>query len=338
MKATLKDIATAAGVSESTVSRALAGNQAIAEDTRARVAVIAERLGYVRPARAGRTGGTDGRCLVGLVVAALHNSFYSALVARIHDELDALGCDMILIMDDLSATGSGRKILGLIDTSLDGIIFATASIGSPIVDQLVAQGFPTVLAIRSNKRGNVDVVESDNLMAGEEATRHLIDLGHRRIGFLLGPRSTSTAVDRYQGCLRALNAAGLPVEGHPVFWGDFSHDSGYSGLVNLMNLPDPPTAVFCANDVIAIGALDACEKLGVRVPADLSVMGVDDVPMASWSMISLTTVRQSIERIGTLAAQRIVARIRGQADPSPVNDILPTSVITRRTTGAARSP
>lgn len=335
MSATLRDIAIEAGVAESTVSRALSGHGAIADRTRLRIVEIAGRLGYSRTKRPAPES-SERRGLAGVVVAALHNSFYPFLIDRIHDELDALGFDMILIIDDLSNAGNSRKIQGLIDTALDGVIFATASIRSPAVDLLLARKIPTVLAIRSNKSGNANVVESDNLAAGAEATRHLLDLGHRRIGFILGPRDTSTSVDRFAGGCRELDVSGLVPAPDHVIWGSFSHEGGYSGLVQLMNLPQPPSAIFCGNDVIAIGALEACQKLGIDVPADVSIIGVDDIPMASWSMISLTTIRQPIGDIGALAARRLVARIEGRADDQPSHDILPTSIVRRRTTGSPR--
>lgn len=328
---TLRDVASEAGVSESTASRALSGYPGIANDTRNRIFQIAEQLGYKKSRR--RMGeSNDRRGLIGVVVAALHNSFYPSLVSQIHDELEALGFDTILIIDDTLDFGSGRKLQSLINTSLDGVIFATASIESPAVDFLVEHRVPTVLAIRSNKRGNVDVVESDNYMAGVEAARHLIELGHYRIGFILGPRDTSTSVDRYSGCLKECEAAGFdPLEDH-VIWSGYSHDAGYSGIVRLMNTPNPPTAVFCANDVIAMGALDACHKLGFAVPEDVSIIGVDDIPMASWSIIGLTTIRQSIREIGILAARRIVTRVNGKGPESVCQDILPTNIVRRRTT------
>lgn len=335
MSATLRDIAIEAGVAESTVSRALSGHGAIADRTRLRIVEIAGRLGYSRTKRPAQDSG-ERRGLAGVVVAALHNSFYPFLIDRIHDELDALGFDMILIIDDLSNAENSRKIQGLIDTALDGVIFTTASIRSPAVDLLLAREIPIVLAIRSNKAGNADVVESDNLAAGVEATRHLLDLGHRRIGFILGPRDTSTSADRFAGGCRELEADGLTPAPDHVVWGSYSHEGGYSGLVQLMNLPQPPSAIFCGNDVIAIGALEACQKLGIDVPADVSIIGVDDIPMASWSMISLTTIRQSIGDIGALAARRLVARIEERADESPSHDILPTSIVRRRTTGSPR--
>jgi len=327
-KTTLKHVASVAGVAASTASRALTDHPAIAEDTRARVHEAARRLGY----RKSRKPAAEQSDLVGVVVGALHNPFYPYLANRIHDELDALGYGMILIIDELSDSGSGRKLRSLVDTPLSGIIVATASVGSPSVDLLVERGIPTVLAVRSNKQDNVDIIESDNRMAGVGAIRHLVELGHRRIAFLLGPRNTSTSIDRYRGGVAGLEEAQLSVnEGH-VIWGAYSHDAGYSGIVQLVNHPEPPTAVFCANDIIAIGALDACRKLGFAVPEDISIVGVGDIPMADWSMIELTTMRRSMREIGTLAARRIVMRIEGRQDGGITHTILPTSIVLRRTT------
>ena len=327
-KTTLRQVASEAGVAESTASRALADHPAIAEETRGRVMEAARRLGY----RKSRRSSAEQRRLIGVVVGALHNTFYPYLANRIHDELDALGYGMILIIDELSDSGSGRKLQPLVDTALSGVIVATASVGSPAVDDLVERGVPTVLAIRSNKRNNVDVIESDNHMAGVEAIRHLVQLGHRRIAFLLGPQNTSTSADRLGGGIAGLEESGLaPIDEH-VIWGAYSHDAGYSGIVQLVNHPEPPTAVFCANDIIAIGALDACRRLGFGVPDDISIVGVGDIPMADWSMIGLTTMRRSIREIGTLAARRVVMRIEGDRIDSPSHTILPTSIVLRRTT------
>ncbi len=335
MSATLRDVAKVARVAESTASRALAGFPAISSDTRERVIKAAEQLGYSRPRRISATS-SERRGLVGVVVVALHNSFYAHLVDNIHDELDAHGFDMILIIDELSNVRLGPKFEMLVNNSLDGIIFATASVDSPTVDLLVGRNIPIVLAVRSNQRGNASVVESDNATAGAEATRHLIELGHHNIGFLMGPRDTSTSVDRLQGCQRELDSAGLTATGRNVIWGSYSHDSGYSGLMQLMNLADAPTGVVCANDVIAIGALDACQKRQIRVPQEVSIVGVDDIPMASWSMIALTTVRQSVAEIGCLAARRVVERIQGRNDQAPTHDILPTSIVRRKTTAVPK--
>ena len=179
-KPTLKEIAQATGVSQSTASRALSGSPAIASDTVARVVAAAESMNY--PFKRKQLGEhAEGRKgVVGMVVAALQNAFYPYLVDQIQDELDALGYDIVLIIDELSNRSSSRKFQSLFDTALDGVLFTTACIHSPSVDLLLERQIPTVLAVRSNQRGNVTVVESDNYMAGKDAADHLIALGHNR--------------------------------------------------------------------------------------------------------------------------------------------------------------
>ncbi len=335
-KVTLRDVAKAAGVAESTVSRALAGNGQISDRTRNLVAEAAASLGYELPSR-GQSDASRGRHgVIGVVVAALHNSFYPYLVDKLHDELDELGYDMVLVIDELTRNRAGRKIRTLIDL-LDGVIVTTATIGSPMVEFLIERNMPTVLAIRSNQRHDVDVIESDNLNAGAEAMQHLVELGHRKFGFLLGPETTSTTVNRLKGARNVLDRNNIVFDKQSVIWGEFTHEAGYSGLLQLMRRPNPPTAVFCANDVVAIGALEACHKMGLAVPADVSLIGVDDIPMASWQMISLTTVRQPISEIGSLAARLIADRISVGNQKPPSHHILPTSIVRRATTGPART-
>lgn len=329
-KVTLRDVAVKAGVAESTASRALAGNGQISSETQQRILNAAKDVGYelkdrVQTASRGRSG------IIGVVVAALHNSFYPYLVDRLYNELDDMGYDMVLIIDELTHARANQKLRSLID-QLDGVIVTTATIGSAMVEFLVERKVPTVLAIRSALNPAVDVVESDNYTAGAEAMRHLVELGHTSIGILLGPTNTSTSRYRLDGALSILTEYSIPIAKESIINGDFTHEAGYSGLVRLMRGSNPPTAVFCANDVIAVGALEASQKLGMKVPENLSLIGVDDIPMAGWSMISLTTVRQPIGQIGSKAVELIAARVEGRIDPEPVHHILPTSILKRSTT------
>lgn len=333
-KITLRDVAAAAGVAESTASRALAGSGQISAGTRDKILRAAQELNYEISQKATGPNVGDGRRkgIIGVVVAALHNSFYPYLVDRLHNELDDLGFDMVLIIDEITRDRAGRKLRSLIDT-LDGVIVTTATIGSPMVEFLLERGMPTVLAIRSNMQDDVDVVESDNFSAGVEAMDHLLKLGHRRIGFLMGPATTSTSHGRLSGAKSVLAKVGMNLENDLLFHVEFTHEGGYSGLVQLMRTANPPTAIFCANDVIAIGALDAVQKMGLRVPADVSIIGVDDIPMSSWSMVSLTTIRQPIGEIGSMAAKLISDAVTDKGEHKPRKHIYPTSLVQRSTTG-----
>lgn len=333
-KSTLKDVADAAGVALSTASRALAGNAQVSDETRDRVEEAAREIGY-RTKKRGNSVADGRRGVVGVVVAALHNSFYPYLVDRFHNELDDLGFDMVLIIDELTRDRAGRKLRSLMD-QLDGVIVTTATIGSSMVSFLVESGMPTVLAIRDDLSGKATVVQSDNRNAGAEALRHLIELGHERIGFILGPLETSTSARRLAGAKAAMEENGLVFDQELLVTGGFTHDGGYSGCLQLMSHPDRPSAIMCANDVIAIGAMEAAHKLGIDVPGQLSLIGVDDIPMASWEMISLTTVRQPTGEIGSLAASLIVESIRAEGTgTSPRLHTLPTSLVKRSSTGLA---
>jgi len=332
---TLRDVARAAQVAESTASRALGDNGQISDATRHRVRQAAEEIGYSRRTKhAERPKGRRGA--IGVVVAALHNPFYPYLVDRRHDELADPGFDMILIIDEITRDRAGRKLRSLVDM-LDGVIVTTALVGSAMVDFLKERGVPTVLAIRSNMRNDVDTVESDNFSAGAEALEHLLDLGHRKIGFLMGPPDTSTSIERLNGAQSTMARRAIPLDRSQVLRTDFTHEGGYSGFIRIMRQTPKPTALFCANDAIAIGALDAARKTGFHVPEDVSIIGVDDIPMASWSMISLTTLRQPIGDIGALAAKLIVRKV-ASGDAPAETFIFPTRLIKRNTTAGPRAP
>ena len=334
-RVTLKDVAKVSGVVESTVSRALSNQGEISKTTRIKVLKVANELGYKSTFKkfSNLTSYSEGkRGIVGVVVEALNNSFFPYLVDILHDELDSLGFDMILIIDEIPRGQAGKKLKRLVDT-LEGVIVTTATVGSETVAFLKERNIPTVLAIRSNLQGNVHVAESDNYMSGKVALEHLLSLGHKRIGCLMGPIKTSTTISRLKGAKAALEAVNVPFDDKLLFHTDYTHEGGYSSCVQILRKCNPPTALFCANDVIAIGAMDAAQKMGFNIPKDLSIIGMDDIPMASWGMISLTTIRQPLEEIGSLVARQISELINSKNKAPPKNYIFPTSLVVRSTTG-----
>ncbi|MBV9998063.1 MAG: LacI family DNA-binding transcriptional regulator [Verrucomicrobia bacterium] len=332
-RVTTRDIARAAGVSQPTVSRALAGDDAISDATRNRVLAVAKRLNYPtsRLQRAPSLLARRKR-VIGVVVAALHNSFYTYFVGHLHDELAAAGYSMVLMIDQFEHSADLSKLQGLLDGTLAGVLFTTATIHSAAVQLLYDRGIPLVLAVRSVSGLPVDTIESDNVMAGRDAIRHLTSLGHRRIGFVLGPRDTSTSLQRFEGAAQELAGHGQTVSPELLIWSDYSHEAGYSGLLRLAKAQPPPTALICGNDVVALGALDAARKQGIAVPEAMSIVGFDDIPMAGWAMVQLTTVRQGIEAMATLAARRMLERVQAADDLPPRHDVLPTSLVLRGTT------
>lgn len=327
----LKDIADHLGISVSTVSRALSGHKAISVETRTAVCEAAVELGYRVPAQ-GRATRRPRTKLVGVVVGALHNRFMTLLLTHLHDALQEQGYLVTLLIDSMHDTEQLLTLRPFIDDYLEGLIFATATLDSPVVAEMQRRGLPTVLVVRSVDDVEVDIVEVDNVHAGCEAVRHLYELGHRSIGLAMGPRNTSTSRDRVQGCLKWLSAAGIQADQVPLVWGDYTTESGYSSTIQLLDQPQHVTAIVAGNDTIALGVLEAARRRGVDVPRQLSVIGFDDMPLAGSPLVSLTSIQQPVRAMARMAAQRLVDRIRGRGG-LPMRHVLPIQLVKRETTG-----
>jgi LacI family transcriptional regulator len=303
---TSHDVARAAGVSQPTVSRALRGDPRVAEATRRRVARAAARLGYVASDR-GRSLSTRRSGRVAVVVDDLGNPFYLELLDALHDRLERANTRMLVLTPHRNDPLRTERLL---DGSIDGVVLTTTTLDSRLPAELRARRFPFVLLNRVVDGVEADSCTVDNEAGGAEVARALLRDGHTRIGALFGPPSTSTGRDRERGFRRALADAGADLPDELVRHGPFAFDYGHTGLGEL--LAGSPTAVFCANDVVALGALNAARGLGVAVPDELSIVGFDDISMAGWELIRLTTVRQDLRRMGEIAVELVLDRI---ADP-----------------------
>lgn len=328
----LRDIATHLQVSQSTVSRALAGHPAISEATRGQVQQAAAELGFRFGAGNRRSRRSTTR-MIGLVVGNLHNSFMTLLLEELHNAFAEYGYHTTLIIDSLNELEQLPTFRPLIDGFFDGMVFATATLDSKIVPELHKRGIPIVLVVRSVDGVSVDVVEIDNYHAGVEAARHLYSLGHRRIGLVLGQQNTSTSRDRARGVSDVFDAdRDTDVS---VMWGLYTKEHGYSSAIQLLARTHPVTAVIAGNDTIALGVLEAAAQSGVCVPEALSVIGFDDNPLSGSPLVGLTTIRQPVETMARTAARRLLERIRSQNIGAATRDVLPTQLIVRRTTGSA---
>ena len=186
-----------------------------------------------------------------------------------------------------------------------------------------AREVPFVLVNRYIDSAQVDTVVSDNLRGGRLVADAMVELGHRRIALIAGPENTTTSRDRERGFREQLQARGVPFDESLRRVGQFSHRSGYQWCLDLLAAETPPTAVFAANDVIAFGALDAARRVGVRVPAELSIVGFDDIDMAGWEGFNLTTVRQPLAEMGRAAAKLLIGADRLERRGAPVQARLP---------------
>jgi LacI family transcriptional regulator len=325
MSVTSHDVARLAGVSQATVSRALRDDTRVTARTKQRVRDAAEALGYVR-SELGRGLSTRATHRVALV-AELENTLYHQLMAPIHDELLDRGYRMTLLAERGNSTLAER----LLDRSVDGAILMTTRLGSPLPYELSRRDLPFVLLNRVGGLVDGPSVTADNVGGSRAVAEFLLELGHRRIGAILGPVDTSTGRDREAGFRASLDDAGVALPAKRVYRGEYDHDSGCLGLQAMIDTSDPPTAIFCANDFVAIGALNQAIELGVAVPDDITVIGFDDIDMAAWPAFELTTVRNPLLDMARRAAGMLVDLVESAATVD--DDVFPAELILRRTHG-----
>lgn len=339
---TSHDVARRAGVSQSTVSRALRGDERVSAATRRHVRAIAEQLGYV-PSTIGRNLVTRSTRTLGIVVTDLTSVFYPYVISPLHDEVTARGYRMVLFTEGVETDGPlGEEALRpltdrLLDRSIDGVVLTTSRLEGSVSRRLALRGLPFVFLTRLVDDVAADSAVVDNSLGASLAAAEAIRLGHTRIAAILGPSNTSTGRDRERGVRAALSAAGLPLLDELVRRGPFTFTSGYHGMMHLLSLPEAPTVVLCANDTVAIGAYNAARTQGVAVPEDVSLVGFDDLPMAGWEVFQLTTVHQPMEEMARTAVRLLIERIEGDVPPGAVRRVVvePTLVM-RRTLGPLR--
>ncbi|MFL9652116.1 LacI family DNA-binding transcriptional regulator [Streptomyces sp. PB17] len=332
MAITSHDVARLAGVSQPTVSRALRDDPRVSPATREKVKRAAQALNYV-PSEAGRTLSTRATRRVGVIVTDMTNPFYPHVVAPLHDELQRLGYRMMLLTERSDEAVAEEKLL---DQSLDGVVLATATTDSRLPALLERRGMPYVFLNRDTGRPGDFASVVDNEGGGRLVARELIRLGHRRIAGIFGAANTTTGRDRELGFRLALADGGIGLPDDRVVRGAFEYETGYAALPALLEAAEPPSAVFCGNDVVAIGVLNAALAAGVKVPDDLTVIGFDDLPMASWEVFRLTTVRHDLGELACQAARLLARRIAGEVDAEGERLVLPTEFVPRATHAKAR--
>lgn len=324
---TSRDVARLAGVSQPTVSRALRGDQRVSEATRERVQRAADALNYV-PSETGRSLSTRVTKRIGVVVTDLTNPFYPHLIGPLHDELEQHGYRMMLFTERSETAVASQRLL---DRSIDGVVLATATIGSRLPDDLQRRELPFVFLNREAGGRPADAAVVDNELGGRLVARELARLGHRDIAHIGGPAETTTGREREMGFRLGLSEAGIGLPEDSVRRGPFDFDTGYGGLTEILAGPTRPTAVFCGNDVIAIGAFNAARAHGVRIPEDLTLIGFDDIPMAAWEAFGLTTVHYDLAELAQEAVRLLVRRIESDGDPEPRRTLFTPELVLRAT-------
>jgi len=330
---TIHDVAAAAGVSVATVSKAVNGRYGIAPATVERVMAEVARLGYesslvASSMRSRRTG------VIGVLVADFE-PFSSEVLKGVSTALRTAGDAYDLLAYSGSRQGrhdgwERRSLSRLSGTLVDGAILVTPTVLT------TATSIPVVAVDPHTGRGDLPSVEGDSYGGALLAVQHLVELGHRRIGFLAGREDLRSASLRAAGYRRALADAGLPHDPALTRAGDFELSTARRAAHSLLTADRPPTAVFAANDLSAIALLRTADELGVSVPDDLSVVGFDDIPEAARARPGLTTVRQPIQRLGVVATETLLALLRGD-EPAGGTVQLPTRLVVRGTTAPPRA-
>lgn len=306
--ATSRDVAKLAGVSQPTVSRALRGQPGVADETLQRVRAAAAALGYV-PSQLGRGLATRSTKRIGIVAAELTNPFYPHLVGPLHDHFEQAGYRSVLFAE---REDNYVALADLVDGLLDGVVLTTTLLTSQLPEELLKRGLPFVFLNRRSYEVDVDAVVVDNVYGGRLVADLLVELGHRRIGAIFGPRETSTGREREMGFRQRLEEHGIELAEEVTTHGVFSFTAGAAGIRAVFSAAKRPTALFCANDVIALGAIDEATRMGIRVPQEVSIVGFDDINVAAWKRFDLTTVHCDLFNLATVAADLLLKRI---ADP-----------------------
>ena len=337
---TIQQLAAQSGVSVATVSRALNGSPEVSGATRDRILALAQELDYT-PSAAARTLVSRRSHVVGVVLETgpghpdlLHPFFQEVLVGLKHGA-GARGYDLLLFASEEPGNGFGGAHSYLRRAEhhgVDGAIVMGFD-GDPEIVKLAASGLPCIAVDADLAGPRTGYVMSENREGAALAVRHLHELGHERIATVTGSPRTKPGADRLDGYREELARLGLEARDEYVVEGDFYDESGYRGTRQLLELDEPPTALFAASDLMAAGAIRAASELGVTVPGRLAVVGFDDIGLAALIQPQLTTVRQNMEALGETAADAL-ARMIEDPQAAPVRQLVPTELVVRSSSGA----
>jgi LacI family transcriptional regulator len=312
---TIQDVARAAGVSPATVSRVFNGGNVTPERVLS-VQQAAAALGFA-PNRLARSLRKQRSSVIALIIPDIENPFFTSLARGVEDAAQRTSLSVVLCNSDEDTDKERRYLEVALGEQMAGVIVAAASRDETDLGPLIARGMPVVAVDRRPHDAEVDAVQVDNQHGGEVATRHLLQAGYRRIACITGPEGASTSEDRLAGYRAALNAARQDVvraDEAYVRHADFRVEGGRAAMRELLDLPEPPDAVFVANNLMTIGVLDALEAVG-RTPPGIGVLSFGDVPWASLVRPSLTAVELPSYDLGRTAADLLLQRIDGGSSP-----------------------
>ncbi len=331
---TIHDVAQRAGVSAMSVSRVINRSSYISQRTRERVEAAIAELGYV-PNTLARSLRMKGTQTLALVLSDITNPFFTTLGRGVQDAARAEGFNVIFCNTDESETEQAEQLITLVQKRVDGVLLVPAAHSAEPVAYLKKHKIPVVVLDRRVQDCSVDSVRCDSELGAYQLTKLLSDLGHRRIAALSGPESVSTASDRVAGYRRALAEAGLDSDAELVFYGPYTPYGGYRMTEAALAQSPRPTALFAANNFIAIGAYQCLKIAGFCVPEGMAIVAFDDMPLTAMIEPFFTVVAQPAYEMGQQGMQLLLLRLGGQ-EPSECREvILPFELIVRQSSGRA---
>lgn len=332
---TIYDVGRMAGVSRSTVSRVLNGKGEVDPKTAELVWEAVRKLNY-HPNASARALVRKKTDMIGVMLADVSDPFYEKIIKGIESVVNErnMGVFFYNSYDNLD----DHKVIissALEGSQVDGLVVVGSNLGDrKTLLEIINQGLPIAFIERYFSDAKINCVICDNKQGATTAVEYLLELGHRRIGCITGNLHRQTGIDRLDGYKNALQKYSIPVEEELIALGNYQHASGYEGMKQLLTLPDKPTAVFAANDMMAIGAILAIKEMGLLVPENISVVGYDDITFAPMVFPQLTTIRQPLFEMGVLAARGLIERITLGDQAEVVKRILPGELIVRKSSKA----
>ncbi|MBD3861620.1 LacI family DNA-binding transcriptional regulator [Bacillus sp. 28A-2] len=331
-KVNSSDVARYAGVSQSTVSRVFTPNpeKKVSDSIRLRVMDAANKLGY-HPNALARGLIMNKTNMIGVVMGDIENPFFSAMLENLTELLKDKGFQILFVYTK-NGLIQENEIMQFVEYKVDGIIVTDALLHSNFVNQLEKFNIPVVLLYRNITNSSCHYVGMDNYNAGKQIAHFLFKLGHKHFAYLKGHHQTSTNFERQKGFTDFLNEHSI----QPIIEaGGYSYSSGYDAALSLLSKSPSIDALFCADDIMAIGVLDAAKSLHINVPEDLSIIGFDDIPMANWPPYSLTTWKVPLEELVQIAVETLVSCVGGTL-LTPKNTLLTGKLVVRNSTAKNR--
>lgn len=331
--ANIYDVAQAAGVSISTVSHVLNETRFVSEETKAKVLDAIERLDY-HPSSLARALVRQETQTIGLIVPDNINPFFAELARGIENYGFGAGYNVLLCNSDRNPSKEIAYLDMLLSKRVDGVIYMTNDNSQERLHRLQERNIPVVVFDR--EYDGLDAILIDNLQGGIDATTHLLQLGHEQIACIGGPSSRFRTIGRVRGYETTLADAGIPSRPELMTTGDWTYQSGWEAMRTLMQLPQPPTAVFACNDTMAIGALAFLHEANLSVPEEVSIVGFDNILLSAFTSPPLTTMATPIVELGQQLCQMLIERIQNQSLTTPQRTIVQSKLLVRRSTGPCR--